>query len=322
MKTRSKYALSAFAVATMLVTTVAVAPAAGQAEESVKAKTLAKIDANLDGLSQQISEIGGQISDVDSEIAELEAEYRKLQQENEELLREIMSYMKDDYVVTASSTTLDSLVTSQKLSDLASAEQYRNNATDVVQEKFEQYIDRAGEIEDLLAEAKEKRQGLLDLKGQLDQRKATVEAQEQARQAAAALSEQKLREAQEQHEQAEAVSIASNSGATSAPSGGGGSVAPIGGGNNPYPYGQCTWYVYSVTGRGQNGNAGTWGATSSTPAVGKIMIWAPGEQGAAGAGHVGVVIGVSGSNVTVRHMNWNGWAVVSTGTYRSTGKFY
>ena len=321
MTIRSKYALSAFAAATMLVTGVAVAPATGNAEESAKAEAIANMDANLDSLNQQIGDIGGQIGDVDGEIAGLNAKYDKLNQENEELLAEILRYMKDDYVVGSSSTTLDSLVSSESLSDLASAEQYRNNATDVVREKFDEYVGQLKEIEDLLAEAKEKRQGLLELKGQLDERKATVEAQEAARAAAEALTEQQFEKAQEANEQAEAEAIASG-GSTSTPSSGG-SVSSISGhGGNPYPYGQCTWYVYSVTGRGQNGNAGTWGSTSSTPGVGKIMIWYPGEQGASGAGHVGVVVGVSGNTVTIRHMNWHGVGVVSTETFRSTGKFF
>ena len=158
MTIRSKYALSAFAAATMLVTGVAVAPATGNAEESAKAEAIANMDANLDSLNQQIGDIGGQIGDVDGEIAGLNAKYDKLNQENEELLAEILRYMKDDYVVGSSSTTLDSLVSSESLSDLASAEQYRNNATDVVREKFDEYVGQLKEIEDLLAEAKEKRQ--------------------------------------------------------------------------------------------------------------------------------------------------------------------
>lgn len=92
---------------------------------------------------------------------------------------------------------------------------------------------------------------------------------------------------------------------------------------NIYPYGQCTWYAFSVTGRGQNGNAGTWRPSSSTPAVGKIMIWRPGQQGASGAGHVGVVIAVNGNSITIRHMNWGGgFGQVTTGTFQSTGLFY
>ncbi|HEY8109014.1 MAG TPA: hypothetical protein VIF43_03325 [Patescibacteria group bacterium] len=314
MKTRSKYALSVLVAVTTVVTTVAVAPSSGRAEESLKEKTLAQIDSNLDGLNEQIGGIEEQTGEVNGEIDELNGRYSKLNKENQELLREILSYMKDDYVVTASSTTLDSLISSQSLSDLASAEQYRNNATDVVREKFDTYIKQLSEIEDLLSKAKEKRQGLLELKGQLEQRRSTVQAQEEARQAAAAASEAQLREIKEENEQATAASIAqgpSSAPSTAPSSGGGGGMVR---GNNPYTPGQCTWYVYNQTGRGQMGNAGQWGGGGGF-GIGKILIMPPGAGGAGGVGHVGVIVGGSpSSGIVIRDMNWAGPFVVTTHT--------
>lgn len=81
----------------------------------------------------------------------------------------------------------------------------------------------------------------------------------------------------------------------------------------------CVQCVYQMTGRRQNGNAGQWQASSSTPWVGAIMIWRPGEQGAHSAGHVGVVKGInSDGTVSIAHCAWSGGQT----TFHSTGKFW
>lgn len=91
--------------------------------------------------------------------------------------------------------------------------------------------------------------------------------------------------------------------------GGAGYIMP---GNN------CVACVMALTGRAQSGNAGSHVPAFSTPRVGAIMIWYPGEQGASGAGHVGVVVSVnSDGSVEIAHCNWP-----SQTTFASTGKFY
>lgn len=104
------------------------------------------------------------------------------------------------------------------------------------------------------------------------------------------------------------ASVAPSDSPVSVSTGGLGSV--IGGTN-------CVACVKAMTGRGQNGNAGSWRATSSTPAVGKIMIFRPGQQGASSAGHVGLVVGVHGNKVSLRHCNWPGQT-----EFYSTGLFF
>lgn len=89
-----------------------------------------------------------------------------------------------------------------------------------------------------------------------------------------------------------------------------GSMGWIAPGNN------CVTFVRLFTGRAQNGNAGTWQATSSTPAIGKIMIFRPGQQGAGRQGHVGVVVGIGGNTIYLAHANFPGrTAFVSTGMF-------
>lgn len=329
MKTRSRAArglTSLTVITTLVVGSLAVSPQPTQAVEGDSCQSLISgVNQNLESLRSQSAELAAQIGEVNEEIAGYEADYQRLERESKELWDAILESMGEGWIIDSSSTPFDALVSSDSLAELFSSEHYRNKVSEDLQEKVEVYFKKQDEINDLLADAKEKRQGLLELKSQHDQRQTTMEAQEEAKQAAEQMKVEECKAAQQANEQAETEGIAqaASGGSTGSSSGEGGSFSPIGGGNNPYPFGQCTWYVYSATGRGQNGNAGTWGAASSTPGVGKIMIWRPGEQGASYAGHVGVVIGVSGSNVTIRHMNWGGaFGQVTTGTFQSTGKFY
>lgn len=328
MKTRSRAArgLSSLTViSTLVVGSLTVSPQPAQAVEGDSCQSLISgANQNLASLQSQSAELASQIAEVNAEIAGYEAEYQRLEQESKELWDAILESIGENWVVDQSSTPFDEIVSSDSLAELFSSEQYRDKINEDLQQKVEAYFEKQDQINDLLADAKEKRQGLLELKSQHDQRQATMEAQEAAKQAAEQMKVGECEAAKQANEEAETEGIAQAASGGSTGSSGGGSSNPIGGGgNNPYPFGQCTWYVYDATGRGQNGNAGTWGATSSTPAAGKIMIWRPGEQGASFAGHVGVVIGVSGNNVTIRHMNWGGaFGQVTTGKFTSTGKFY
>lgn len=85
---------------------------------------------------------------------------------------------------------------------------------------------------------------------------------------------------------------------------------------NTYSPGYCTWFVASrrsvPSGWGNarnwlaNARAAGW-ATGSAPRVGAIA-W----TGAGAMGHVGLVTGVNGSQVTIIEMNYAGFSVVSS----------
>lgn len=97
-----------------------------------------------------------------------------------------------------------------------------------------------------------------------------------------------------------------------APAAPGGSLGFVMAGNN------CVVCVRAMTGRSQNGNAGTWRASHSTPNIGDIMIWRPGQGGAGSAGHVGVVKGINADGtVNIAHCNWPGQT-----RFASTGLFW
>lgn len=114
---------------------------------------------------------------------------------------------------------------------------------------------------------------------------------------------------------------------TTPPMNGGGNYSPV---NISYPEGQCTWYVKVTFGARVGdywGNGAQWAASaaadgkivSATPAVGTVAVFPPGVGGAGGYGHVAVVIGVSGGNVTVQEANFNGLAPGSTRTLSAAG---
>lgn len=96
-------------------------------------------------------------------------------------------------------------------------------------------------------------------------------------------------------------------------------LGAVGGGGYMLPGYNCVACVIQLTGRGQNGNAGQWIPSHSTPRVGDIMIFYPGEQGASWAGHVAVVQGInSNGTINVAHCNWGSGQT----TFYSTGKFW
>ncbi len=83
------------------------------------------------------------------------------------------------------------------------------------------------------------------------------------------------------------------------------------GAGHKFPYGYCTWYVAQRRYVPWSGNAGTWlyhaksmgYSTGKTPRPGAIIVTSESWWG-----HVGIVEKVSGSNVTISEMNYNGWA--------------
>jgi surface antigen len=80
-----------------------------------------------------------------------------------------------------------------------------------------------------------------------------------------------------------------------------------------YPYGQCTYWVYTQRSVGNWNNASEWVwqaqrdgyATGSTPRVGAIA-----QRG----NHVAYVTSIGKGSVTITEMNWQGLGVVSTRT--------
>jgi surface antigen len=88
-------------------------------------------------------------------------------------------------------------------------------------------------------------------------------------------------------------------------------------GGHIFPYGYCTWYVAQHKYVPWGGNAGTWlyharayGAkTGKNPKEGSIIVTSESWYE-----HVGIVTKVKGDNVTIKEMNYQGFAKVSSRT--------
>ena len=88
-------------------------------------------------------------------------------------------------------------------------------------------------------------------------------------------------------------------------------------GGHSFPYGYCTWYVAQQKYIPWGGNAGTWlyhakaygASTGKTPKKGAIIV-----TNESWYGHVAIVTNVSGDSVTIKEMNYAGFAKVSSRT--------
>ena len=94
-------------------------------------------------------------------------------------------------------------------------------------------------------------------------------------------------------------------------------------GGHKFPYGYCTWYVAQHKYVPWGGNAGTWlyhakayGAkTGKTPKKGAIIV-----TNESWYGHVGIVTDVKGDSITIKEMNYAGFAKVSSRTISAKNK--
>lgn len=330
MRLTKSIAMSAL-TATMAVTTAVLpsAPAAVAAEQPDSlAAANAAIDANLGSLNQQAAELNGQVAEVSGVINTLESERAALIPQKTQKEGVVRETAKQAYMA-GSPSGVEVLASNQTLSGSASTQQYRDKLGEKSQQAVKDLKETEAKIASNLDEATKKRDGLVAMQSDMNEKVQTAQAQAEAKRALAEATQnkeeeyQKLRQRQQQ--ESLAVAAASPTAAASAapapsakpsPGNGGGMVR----GNNPYTPGQCTWYVYNQTGRGQMGNAGQW-AGGGAKAVGSILIMPPGVGGAGGVGHVGVIVGISGSGITIRDMNWAGPFVVTTHTVPNSGSY-
>lgn len=310
----ARTALGTVGIVALLLSSVLVTVPRAQAE--TQANTLAganaSIDANLGSLNQQAADLGGQVSEVSAVIDRLAAEHDALVpvlQQKEELLR---GTIKEAYMAGAPSS-VEVLASNKTFSGLVGQQHYRDEMGSKTQQAAKELAAVKEQLNQKLAEAKEKRDGLVALQTQLQDRIDTAAAQAKAKEDLEKITQgkeeeyQKLLASQKQEELAPAAP---------ANTGGGDLVR----GNNTYTPGQCTWYVYNETGRGQRGNAGEWPGGGSR-AVGSILIMPAGVGGSGGVGHVGVIVAISGSGITIRDMNWAGPFVVTTHTVPNSPRY-
>lgn len=324
-------------IISLLAAAVPVAPA-GRAVAAQTSDTLAgalsAMEANTTSLSQQAADIDRQSAQVAAEVADLQNQYNALVPQLAQKQATLKQAIRQSYV-TGPPSTLEVVATNQTFSSVISQQSYSDQVGAKTKKMAEDVAKTKQEVSDKLTSSQQKQDGLASLRTQLDDKITTAQQQVQAEQTLVQITQGK----EEEYQKIAAAAKAQNAGAaidnvaspapsshpspviTGMPSSspepfrsGGGGGASYSGGNNPYPYGQCTWYVFSQTGRGQQGNAGSWGGGSSG-GVGSLLVMPAGVGGAGWAGHVGVIVGMSGSGITIRDMNWSGGpGVVSTHT--------
>lgn len=310
---------------TLAVTALPVAPAsvAVAAEQpQTLAAANAAIDSNLDSLNRQAGELNGQVSEVNGLISQLEAERAALIPEKEQKQAVVRETAKQAYMA-GNPSSVEVVASNTTLSGSVSQQQYRDKIGEKTQAAVKDLAETEQKIAANLDEANKKKEGLVALQGDLQVKIDTANAQAEAKaQLAAAAQTEAQYQVLKQRQQEESLAVVPSSAPSSAPSkpSGGTGGSGIVRGNNPYTPGQCTWYVFNQTGRGQMGNAGQW-AGGGSRAVGSILIMPPGVGGAGGVGHVGVIVGFSGSGITIRDMNWAGPFIVTTHTVPNSGSY-
>lgn len=306
--------VSALAATSLIAASVlAVNPVPAQAADSAAqpatlAEANAGIDGNISSLNQQASSLQGQIGETDGQIAQLEAEQTALRAKLEQKKALLRQTVHDAYIA-GDPSSVEILASNQSFSGVVGQQHYRDQVSEKTGNAAKEVKATEQQISEKVADAQKKRDGLTAMKGDLDQKIATAQAQEQAKQALAEATQNKEAEYQKLVKQGQQEQVAAV--AAPKPAGGGGGGGGIVRGNNPYTPGQCTWYVFNQTGRGQMGNAGQWSGGGSL-AVGNILIMPPGVNGSGGVGHVGVIVSFSSSSITIRDMNWAGPFVVTT----------
>jgi surface antigen len=327
-----KLALSAAAVGLVLPMAVASSsvPTAAQSPAPASDPTAAQRDALLGQLSGQ-----PQVAAAERSLAEVQAHLRDTRAQltviNARLAAVSQRIADDQYTLDHSRVQLAGMLRQSFV--LAGQDGFAESI--LTSGDFNQAFDRvqssrqaSHQLQDMLTLVRDRQAALRQERAQLEQDKAAATDLETKLEADAnrflALSVQRdqvlaAAPAPVRHQAAAVVAAvdALYSPAESVPHSG-----PCG---NHFSYGQCTWYVATRRCIPWFGNAYQWwGAARAAgyleghePAVGAVVVFPPGGQGAGGVGHVGYVEavgpapGVPAGSFKLSEMNYAGWNRVS-----------
>jgi peptidoglycan hydrolase CwlO-like protein len=306
----SRKAITAIGATSMLVSSLAItAPTVAQAADTSQPGTLAEANAQIDGtissMNQQASSLQGQIGATDTQIAQLETEQNELKTKLEEKKGLLKQTLRDAYVA-GDPSSVEVLASNQSFSGVVGQQHYRDQVSSKTGKAAKEVRETQKQIDQKVADAKKKRDGLTAMKGQLDSKIAAAQAQEQAK---AALAEQTLGQEKLYQEMKKQQAAQTITAAVPAPrNSGGGSGYVAGGGGCGIPgLNGCLGYAKPggncVNEPGVNnphfGNPIDWPVTSGSPSIGATALWT--------FNHTGVVTGIwSDGWIEVRHQNWSG----------------
>ncbi len=306
-KRLSRTAISAFGItslvtASLLVTTPTSALAADSpAQPATLGEANAAIDGTISSLNQQAASLQGQIGETDGQIAQLETEQAALRQKLE-LEKELLRQTVREAYVAGDPSSVEVIASNQSFSGVVGQQHYRDQVSEKTGNAAQEVRNTEQQIGQKVADAKQKRDGLAAMKGQLDQKIATEQAQEQAKAALAeaTLGQEKLYQDLKNQQAAQtivAVAPKGPAGGDGGYTGGGGAAGLTGSIGYARAGGNC------VNEPGVNnpgyGNPIDWPVTSGSPSIGATALWT--------FNHTGVVTGIwSNGDVEVRHQNWWG----------------
>lgn len=305
----SRIAISALGATSLLAASLAVTnPTPALAEDVSQPATLADANAQIDGtiasMNQQASSLQGQIAETDGQIAKLEGEQAELKTKLEEKKGLLRQTLRDAYVA-GDPSSVEVLASNQSFSGVVGQQHYRDQVSSKTGKAAEEVQNTQKEIDQKVADAKKKRDGLTAMKGQLDGKIAAAQAQEQAKAALAeqTLNQENLYQEMKRQQAAQAVTAAVT---PKAPTPSGGSGYTGGGGSVPglmgtlgyaKPGGNCV--NEPGVNNPRNGNPIDWPVLFTTPRIGATALWT--------YNHTGVVTGIwSNGDIEVRHQNFTG----------------
>ncbi len=330
--------------------------AAAQAAANAAASQAAQFNGQAQTYQQQVDQYQAQVNAIQAQINLSQAQYNQISDQiaaNEVELASQKATLGADIrqmYLDSSVTPLEMLASSQNISDFMNRQQYQ----DKVQQKVVSTMASVVALQKQLADQKQQVAGLLTSQQAQRAQVATLENQANAllataQQSAGAANQQvaanNAQVSKLKAEQAAIIEAASNSynGSIPGASGGSGGACDNGHGNGGYPSTWCnapqdsiiTPWGYSrecVSWAGWRrqqlgrpvyawGNANQWGAgaraagftVNSTPSVGAVA-----ETTAGAYGHVAVVEAISGGNVIVSEMNYDGMGHFRYGTYSAS----
>ncbi|MSU76266.1 CHAP domain-containing protein [Patescibacteria group bacterium] len=303
---RFRNIVSALGASALLITSVAAsavptAMAADQAASGTLADANASIDGTLGSLNQQASSLSGQIESVNGQIAQNESEQAALVpilEQKKALLRETV---RQSYI-TGEPSSVEVVASNKSFSGVVGQQHYRDRVSEKTSHAAQEVKEVQKQIAGKISESKKKRDGLTAMKGDLDQKITSVQAQEQAKAALAeaTLGQEKLYQEMKNQQAAQTITttVAKAPTGGSGYSAGGGSAAGLMGSiGYARPGGNCV--NEPGVNNPRNGNPIDWPATSRTPRIGATALWT--------YNHTGVVTGIwSNGDIEVRHQNFTG----------------
>ena len=326
--------------------------AALKAQAAEQQASAGQLQSVANDYQSKVSQLQGQINSLQTQININQLQYDQLSAQiadNEVKLDTAKAALGADLknmYITGNETPLEMLASSQSLGDYFNQQQYQDSVKDKIQGAMSAIISLQQQLDDqqkqvgaLLGSENTQKQQLADNQAQINALLAA--AQQSAGAANQLLASTNSQLSQKEAQQAALLAAASEGHGSM---GGSGGACDNGHGNGGYKASWCNaaqdsiqtpsglnrecvswagfrWPAFGGPANVNWGNANTWDdnarragyVVNNTPAVGAVA-----QTDAGAFGHVGIVEAISGDNVEVSEMNYDGFGHFDVGTYSSS----